>query len=77
MRNDCLLKVVCVNDEEGEFALRFYVNGELKKEREEYCFDNVLISLYDFFRECCEDVKFDTRYDRLEIDCRYSYDFCP
>lgn len=76
MRKDCLLKVECVADDQSEFAMVFVVDGEVVKERTEFSFDDVLISLYDFYKDCCDSIGFDSRYDRLVIDCRYAFDFC-
>lgn len=72
-----LLRCIEISDDGSEFKLVFMTNrGVVLKESESlYSFDDVLIAAYDFFEECCNGVKFDTRYDVLKVDISYSYDF--
>lgn len=72
-----LLRCVEISDDGSEFKLVFMTNGGvvLKESESLYSFDDVLIVAYDFFKECCDGVSFDTRYDVLKVDISYSYDF--
>jgi hypothetical protein len=72
MRN---LKMYCVeiSNDGSEFELRFEVDGKVVDRKIEYCFDDILYDSYNFFKENCEKINFDSRFDKFEINLDYSY----
>lgn len=72
MRN---LRMYCVevSNDGSEFELIFEVDGEIIDSRIEYSFDDVLYDSYKFFKECCEKINFDSRFDKFEINLEYKY----
>lgn len=69
------LKMYCVDvsDEGSEFELRFEVNGKIVDRKVEYCMDDVLYDSYEFFKNNCDRVNFDGRFDEFEINISYKY----
>ena len=62
-----------VSEDAGEFELRCEKDGEIVETKIEHCFEDVLIDVYEFFKECCENYDIDTRFDSIEIDINYQY----
>lgn len=63
-------KIYCediIGDGEN-YILYFVVDGKVIKEIDEGCFDNVLIDLYDFYRSCLDEYKYDSRFDNLVVN---------
>jgi hypothetical protein len=57
-----------ISGDKSEFELRCEVNGEVKdSKRGYYCFEDVMIDCYNFFRMVCDKYWPDTRVDTLEV----------
>ena len=68
-------KIACedVSCDGSEFLLVCKKDGKVVKSRTEYSFDDVLIEVYDFFRECFETFNIDTRFDSVDINICFKY----
>lgn len=71
MKRKFFIYCVDVSGEESEYELRFEVNGELKDKIVEYCFDDVLNDIGDFYYGNLEKYKYDSRFDDLKVEIIY------
>lgn len=57
-----------VSNDKSEFELRCERDGEIVERKDGYyCFEDVMIDCYDFFRMVCDKYLPDTRCDILEV----------